>query len=154
MQTKDIPPNRRQCCSKSQQQCHQRARAMNPQGRFQSVTRLPKPVSTQDLTSFSNIHNNPSTQLSSTQLAPPKRMDLHPSLPCSPSGNPSPSRTPVHLVQNLHARTLKTHSCEHMPSISDMQASNHGWITLAISTTNKTMVVLQWSDFLSQAKRE
>jgi hypothetical protein len=33
---------------------------------------------------------------------------------------------------------------EHRPSISDMQASNHGWITPTISTTNKTMVVLQW----------
>jgi hypothetical protein len=41
---------------------------------------------------------------------------------------------------------------EHKPSISDMQASNHGWITPKISTTNKTMVFLQWYDLLSQAK--
>jgi hypothetical protein len=67
---------------------------MNPQGRFQSVTWLPKPVNTQALTGFPNTHNNPSTHLSSTQPAPPKRMDLHPSLPCSPSGSPSPSRAP------------------------------------------------------------
>jgi hypothetical protein len=102
---------------------------MNPQGRFQSVTWLPKPVNTQALTGFSNTHNNPSTQLSSTQPAPPKRMDLHPSLPCSPSGSPSPSRAPVQLVQNLHAGTLRTRNVikvEHRPSISDMQASNHG----------------------------
>jgi hypothetical protein len=112
LQTKDVPPNRRHCCSKSQQQCHPRARAMNPQGWFQSVTWLPKPVNTQALTGFSNTHNNPSTQLSSTQPAPPKRMDLHPSLPRSPSGSPSPSRAPVQLVQNLHAGTLRTHSYE------------------------------------------
>jgi hypothetical protein len=108
---------------------------MNPQGRFQSVTWLPKPVNTQALTGFPNTHNNPSTQLSSTQPAPPKRMDLHPSLPRSPSGSPSPSRAPVQLVQNLHAGTLRTHSCEqsgHRPSISDMQASSHGWITPTI----------------------
>jgi hypothetical protein len=85
---------------------------MNPQGRFQSVTWLPKPVNTQALTGFPSTHNNPSTQLSSTQPAPPKRMDLHPSLPRSPSGSPSPSRAPVQLVQNLHAGTLRTHSCE------------------------------------------
>jgi hypothetical protein len=30
-------------------------------------------------------------------------------------------------------------------NISDMQASIHGWITPTISTTNKTMVVLQQS---------
>jgi hypothetical protein len=63
---------------------------MNPQGWFQSVTWLPKPVNTQALTGFPNTHNNPSTHLSSTQPAPPKRMDLHPSLPRSPSGSPSP----------------------------------------------------------------
>jgi hypothetical protein len=39
---------------------------------------------------FPSTHNNPSTQLSSTQPVPPKRMDLHPSLPRSPSGSPSP----------------------------------------------------------------
>jgi hypothetical protein len=85
---------------------------MNPQGWFQSVTWLPKPVSTQALTRFPSTHNNPSTQLSSTQLAPPKRMDLHPSLPCNPSCSPSPSGAPTQLVQNLNAGTLRTHSCE------------------------------------------
>jgi hypothetical protein len=41
LQTKDVPPNRRHHCSKSQQQCHPRARAMNPQGWFQSVLGFP-----------------------------------------------------------------------------------------------------------------
>jgi hypothetical protein len=59
-----------------------------------------------------NTHNNPSTQLSSTQPTQPKRMDPHPSLPCSPSGSPSPSRALVQLVQNLHVGTLRTRSCE------------------------------------------
>jgi hypothetical protein len=59
-----------------------------------------------------NTHNNPSTQLSSTQPAQPKRMDPLPSLPHSPSGCPSPSRAPVQLVQNLHVGTLRTRSCE------------------------------------------
>jgi hypothetical protein len=65
---------------------------MNPQGWFHSVTWIPKLVITQALTIFPNTHNNPSTHLSSTQTTPPKRMDLHPSLPHSPSGSPSPSR--------------------------------------------------------------
>jgi hypothetical protein len=86
---------------------------MNPQGWFQSVTWLPKPVNTQALIGFPNTHNNPSTQLSSTQLAPPKRMDLHPSLPRSPSGSPSPySGLQAQLVQNLNVGTLRTRSCE------------------------------------------
>jgi hypothetical protein len=96
LQTKDVPPNHRHHCSKSQQQCHPQARAMNPQGRFQSVTWVPKLVSSQALKlsishRFPNTYNNPSTQLSSTKSVPPERMDLHPSLPHSPSGSPSPS---------------------------------------------------------------
>ena len=39
---------------------------------------------------FPSTHNNPSNQLFSTQPVPPKRMDLYPSLPRSPSGSPSP----------------------------------------------------------------
>jgi hypothetical protein len=85
---------------------------MNPQGRFQSVTWLPEPIITQVLIGFLSTHSNPITHLSSTQLAPPKRMDLHPSLPCSPSGSPSPFMAPTQLVQNLHVGTLKTRSCE------------------------------------------
>jgi hypothetical protein len=50
LQTKDVPPNRRHYCSKSQQQRHPQPRAMNPQGRFQSVTWLPKPIITKALT--------------------------------------------------------------------------------------------------------
>jgi hypothetical protein len=90
LQTKDVPPNRRHHCSKSQQQCHPRARAMNPQGWFQSVLGFPNQSALSSSHRFPNTHNNPSTQLSSTQPVPPKRMDLHPSLPCSPSGSPSP----------------------------------------------------------------
>jgi len=41
LQTKDVPPNHRHRCSKSQQQCHPRARAMNPQQWFQSVCGFP-----------------------------------------------------------------------------------------------------------------
>jgi hypothetical protein len=85
---------------------------MNPQGRFQSVTWIPKPISTQALTGFPSTHINPSTHLSYTQPSPPKRMDLHPSLPHSPSDSPSPSRAPVQLVQNLNVVTLRTRSCE------------------------------------------
>jgi hypothetical protein len=85
---------------------------MNSQGLFQSVTWLPKPFSTQALTGFPITHRNPSTQLSSTQPVPPKRMDLHPSLPRNPSGSPSPSKAPVKPVQNLHVGTLRTRSYE------------------------------------------
>ena len=85
---------------------------MNPKGWFQSVTWLPEPVNSQALIGFLSTHNNPSTHLSSTQPTPPKRMDIEPSLPCSPSGSPSSSRVPTQLVQNLHAETLRTHSCE------------------------------------------
>jgi hypothetical protein len=59
-----------------------------------------------------NTHNNPSTQLSSTHPAQPKRMDPHPYLPCIPSGSPSPSRDLVQMAQNIHDGTLRTHSCE------------------------------------------
>jgi hypothetical protein len=110
MQTKEVPPNRRHCCSKSQQQCHPRARAMNPQGWFQSVTHLPKPVNTQYLTGFSahtTIQSTPALfyPACTTQENGP------PSLPCSPSGCPPPSRAPVHLVKNLHVGTLRIRSC-------------------------------------------
>jgi hypothetical protein len=40
---------------------------------------------------FPSTHNNPSTQLSSTQPIPPKRMDLHPSMQRNPLGSASPS---------------------------------------------------------------
>ena len=42
MQTKDVPPNCRHYFSKYQQQFHPRAMAMNPQGRFHSVTWFPQ----------------------------------------------------------------------------------------------------------------
>jgi hypothetical protein len=85
---------------------------MNPQGWFQSVTWLPKQVDTQALIGFPNTHNNPSTQLSPTKPTPPKKMDPHPSLPRYPSHSSSPSTAPTQLVQNLHAVTLNTLTCE------------------------------------------
>jgi hypothetical protein len=42
----------------------------------------------------------------------------------------------------------------HRLSISNMKASNHGWIKITISIDKKIMVVLQWFDFLSQYKCE
>ena len=87
MQTKDVAPNRR--CYYSQISI-----AMSPPSQGYESTRmvpecwLPKPVSTQALMGFPITHSNPSTHVSSTHLAPPKRMDLHPSLPCSPLGSP------------------------------------------------------------------
>jgi hypothetical protein len=77
-------------------------------------TWVPKPVISQDLTSFPTPTTIQSTQLSSTQPVPPKRMDLHPSLPRSPSGNHSPLffGPPSQLVQKLNDGTLRTRSCE------------------------------------------
>jgi hypothetical protein len=104
-----------------------------------------------------NTHNNPSTQLSSTQPAQPKRMDPHPSLPCSPSGSPSPSRAPVQLVQNLHVGTLRTRSCE--KSWAQAKTSQicrpHSQLDFTNNLYNQqncgcSSIV----DFLSQAKRE
>jgi hypothetical protein len=108
---------------------------------------------------FPNTHNNPSTQLSSTQPVPPKRMDLHPSLPRSPSGSPSPfPGPPAQLVQNLNAGTLRTHSCEknraHGQRISDMQAPSHGWIAPTTITTNYPMANIQQFLSLYQAKTQ
>jgi hypothetical protein len=40
----------------------------------------------------------------------------------------------------------------HRPSISDMQASNHGWTIAAISTAKNPMASLQQFFFLSQTK--
>jgi hypothetical protein len=107
--TKDIPPNHRHLFSKSQQQCHPRARAMNPQGWFQSITRIPKPINTQSLTIFSapiTIQSKPSLFYPSYTT----QENGTPSLPLSPSGYPSPSKDPVDLIKNLHVGTLKIHS--------------------------------------------
>jgi hypothetical protein len=131
---------------------------MNPQGWFQSVTWLPKPISTQSLTGFPNTHNNPSTHLSSTHLAPPKRMDLHPSLPCSPSRIPSPYFGIQHnwskiLIMELSILTV-VNNVEHGPRISDMQASSDGWITPATTTSNNTVTNLREFGSLSQFKMQ
>jgi hypothetical protein len=77
---------------------------MSPQGQFQSVTQLPKPVNTQALTGFSSqitIQSTPTLfyPYYTTQENGP------PSLSHSPSGCSPPSRVPVHLVKNLHAGT-------------------------------------------------
>jgi hypothetical protein len=55
LQNKDVPPNRRHCYSKSQQQHHPRARAMNPQGWFQRVTWIPKPIIIEALIGFPTL---------------------------------------------------------------------------------------------------
>jgi hypothetical protein len=55
LQTKDIPPNHRHHWSKSQQQCHPRVRAMNPQGWFQSVLGFPN----QSALNISRVSKNP-----------------------------------------------------------------------------------------------
>jgi hypothetical protein len=108
---------------------------------------------------FPNTHNNPSTQLSSTQPVPPKRMDLHPSLPHSPSGGPSPlfSRPPAQMVQNLNVRTLRNQLQETLgigQRISDMQASSHGWFTPGTNTSNYPWLILQQFKSLPQAKTQ
>jgi hypothetical protein len=63
-----------------------------------------------NLSQYSQHHNNPSTP---TLFYPAYKTQENgpPSLPCSPSGCPSPSRAPVQLVQNLHVGTLRTRSC-------------------------------------------
>jgi hypothetical protein len=79
---------------------------MSPQGRFQSVTQLPKLVSTQALTRFSSH----TTIQSTTALFYPacKTQENGPhSLTHNPSGFPPPPKAPVHLVKNLHAGTLR-----------------------------------------------
>jgi hypothetical protein len=82
---------------------------MNPQGWFQTVTWLLKPVNTQALTGFStptSIQSTPDIFYPSctTQECGP------PSLPCSPSGCPPPSRAPILFVNNLHDGTLRIRS--------------------------------------------
>jgi hypothetical protein len=105
---------------------------MNPQGQFQGVTQLPKPVNTQALTfsQHTTIQSTPSlfSPAYTTQENGP------PSLPHSPSVCPPPSRAPVHLVKNIHVGTLRIHSCDKKLAqcISDMQASIHGWNTPTI----------------------
>ena len=93
---------------------------MNPQGWFQSVTWLPKPVSTQTLTGFPSTHNNSSTHLSLPILHHPREWTS--TLLCHVVPQAllllSPSRAPVKLVQNIHAGTLRTRNYEkdgHMP---------------------------------------
>jgi hypothetical protein len=110
MQTKDVPPNHRHCCSKSQQQCHPRARAMNPQGWFQSVTHFPN----QSTLKLSQASQHPQQSKYPTLFYPPaqpKRMDppfsTMQSLRLSISFQGSSA-----AVQNLHVGTLRTHSCE------------------------------------------
>jgi hypothetical protein len=112
LQTKDVPPNRRHYCSKSQQQRHPRARAMNPQGQFQSVTWLSKPVNTQDRTSFPTL------------IAIQVLISLLPSLQhlrewtstllyhTVPQEVLLLIRAPAQLVQNLNVETLRTPSYE------------------------------------------
>jgi hypothetical protein len=83
---------------------------MNPQGWFQGITQLPKLVNTQ------LSQASPHTKIQSTPAlfypACTTQENGLPSLPCSPLGYPPPSRAPTHLLNNLHARTLRIRSCE------------------------------------------
>jgi hypothetical protein len=83
---------------------------MSPQGWFQSVTQLPKPVNTQYLTGFST-HTTIQSTPALFYPAYTTQENGPPSLPRSPSGYPPPSKAPVHLAKNLHARTLRIHIC-------------------------------------------
>jgi hypothetical protein len=130
---------------------------MNPQGWFQSVTRLPKPVNTQALTGFPtpttiqvpnsllpNLHNPREWTPTLLFHAVPQAVLLLPGLQCSWS------RISMLGLSGLAA----VRKYGHRPHISDMQVLIHGWITPTVSTTNKTMVVLQQFVSPSQAKRE
>jgi hypothetical protein len=112
LQTKDVPPNHRHYCSKTQQQHHPRARAMNPQGQFQSVTWLPKPVNTQALTGFPSLTTIqvPSSLL--PNLHHPREWTSTLLFHAVPQAVLLLIRAPTQLVQNLNAGTLRTHSCE------------------------------------------
>jgi hypothetical protein len=113
LQTKDVPPNHRHHCSKSQQQCHPRARAMNPQGRFQSVIGFPN----QSSLKLSQVSRHPQQSKYPTLFYPacatrengPPPFSATQSLRQSFSFLPG---LPAQLVQNLNAGTLRTHSCE------------------------------------------
>jgi hypothetical protein len=116
---------------------------MNPQGWFQSVTWLPKPVNTQALIGF--------PYLTTIQVPISLLPILHHSrewtstLLCHavPQAVLLLIQDPTQLVQNLNAGTLKIHICEKTldtgQCISDMQASSHGWITPVTTTTHHTM---------------
>jgi hypothetical protein len=112
LQTKDVPPNRRHYCSKSQQQCHPRARAMNPQGRFQSVTWLPKPVSTQALTGFPTLTTIQVPNSLLPSLHHPREWTSTLLCHAVPQAVLLLIRAPAQLVQNLNVGTLRTRSCE------------------------------------------
>jgi hypothetical protein len=83
---------------------------MSPQGWFHSFTQLPKLVITQALTCFS-AHTTIQSTPTLFYLACTTQDNGPPSLPCSPSGYPPPSRAPVHLAKNIHVGTLRIHSC-------------------------------------------
>jgi hypothetical protein len=112
MQTKDVPPNCRHYCSKSQQHRHPRARAMNPQGRFQSVTWLPKPVITKALIGSPT----PTTIQVPNSLLPslhhPRERNSTFLCHVVPQAVLLFIRSPAQLVQNLKAGTLRTRCCE------------------------------------------
>jgi hypothetical protein len=128
---------------------------MNPQGWFQSVTWLPKPVNTQALTGFPtpttiqvpnsllpSLHNPREWTPTLLCHTVPQAVLLLPGLQCSWSRISMLGLSGLTVVRKDG----------HRPSISDMQASNHGWTTPTISTTNNTMDSLQQFIFLSQAK--
>jgi hypothetical protein len=130
---------------------------MNPQGWFQSVTRIPKLVSTQALTGFPTpktiqvpkyllpiLHNPREWNPILFFHAVPQEVLLLPGLQCSWSR--------ISMLGLLGLTTMKQNGKR--KCISYMQFLIHGRITPAISTTNKTMVFIQLFIFPSQAKHE
>ena len=118
---------------------------MNTQGQFQGVTQLPKLVNTQSLIGFPtattiqvpisllpNLHNPREWTPTLLFHIVPQKFLLLPGIYCSWSRIPMLG----------FSRLVVVRKDGHWTSISDMQASNHGWITPTISTANKIMVSL------------
>jgi hypothetical protein len=112
LQTKDVPPNHRHHCSKSQQQCHPRSKAMNPQGWFKTVLGFPK-QSTLKLTQASQ-HPQQSKYPYLSYPAFTTRENGPPPFSITQSLRKSLSLfgSLAQLVQNLNDGTLRTHCCE------------------------------------------
>jgi hypothetical protein len=119
---------------------------MNPQGWFQSVTHLPKPISTQSLIGFlapttiqvpssllPSLHNPREWTPTLLCRAVPQAVLLLSGLQCSWSKI---------SILGL-SRIIAVKKDGHRTRISDMQVLIHGRITPSISIANKTMVVHQ-----------
>jgi hypothetical protein len=112
LQTKDIPPNCRHYFSNSQQHRHPRAKAMNPQGRFQSELGFPdqSALKLSQASQHSQQSNYPTLfypYCTTREKRPPPFSAMK-----SLRKSFSLFRPPTQLVQNLNDRTLRTRSCE------------------------------------------